>query len=224
MGLHPQSPALPFPDRSGNRRHHRRCVYSHRRLCHCGNLRPDPRHPLPQHYFKILLENRSRQRQDERYGCIPDRRFQYPWLGHGIYPDPSAISDALLGLTSNPIIILLIMNVILLIAGTFMDVTPAILIFTPLFLPVVKTFGMDPVQFGLILVYNPVSEILRRWKYPVCSHQGRAKFPFPRHALYALVLCGNSCRASHGDLYPCGEPGTPCNGRTDLTDIFSSIT
>ena len=67
---------------------------------------------------------------------------------------PQAISDALLGLTSNPIIILLIMNVILLIAGTFMDVTPAILIFTPLFLPVVKTFGMDTVQFGLILVYN----------------------------------------------------------------------
>lgn len=67
---------------------------------------------------------------------------------------PQAISAALLGLTDNPIIILLIMNVILLIAGTFMDITPAILIFTPLFLPVVKTFGMDPVQFGLILVYN----------------------------------------------------------------------
>ena len=50
--------------------------------------------------------------------------------------------------------ILLIMNAILLIAGTFMDVTPAILIFTPLFLPIVKTFGMHPVQFGLILVYN----------------------------------------------------------------------
>lgn len=67
---------------------------------------------------------------------------------------PQAISTALLGLTNNPIIILLIMNVILLIAGTFMDVTPAILIFTPLFLPIVKTFGMDPIQFGLILVYN----------------------------------------------------------------------
>ncbi len=67
---------------------------------------------------------------------------------------PQAISAALLGLTSNPVIILLIMNVILLIAGTFMDVTPAILIFTPLFLPVVQTFGMSPVQFGLILVYN----------------------------------------------------------------------
>ena len=67
---------------------------------------------------------------------------------------PQAISAALLGLTDNPVIILLIMNVILLIAGTFMDVTPAILIFTPLFLPVVETFGMNPIHFGLILVYN----------------------------------------------------------------------
>lgn len=67
---------------------------------------------------------------------------------------PQAISEVLLGVTQNPVIILLIMNIILLIAGTFMDVTPAILIFTPLFLPIVKTFGMDPVQFGLILVYN----------------------------------------------------------------------
>ena len=67
---------------------------------------------------------------------------------------PQAISEVLLGVTTNPVLILLIMNVILLIAGTFMDVTPAILIFTPLFLPIVKTFGMDPVQFGLILVYN----------------------------------------------------------------------
>ena len=67
---------------------------------------------------------------------------------------PQAISAALLGITNNQIVILLIMNLILLISGTFMDVTPAILIFTPLFLPVVKTFGMHPVQFGLILVYN----------------------------------------------------------------------
>lgn len=67
---------------------------------------------------------------------------------------PQAISAALLGITNNPIVILLIMNVILLIAGTFMDVTPAILIFTPLFLPIVETFGMSPIQFGLILVYN----------------------------------------------------------------------
>ncbi|MBQ7795362.1 MAG: TRAP transporter large permease [Lachnospiraceae bacterium] len=67
---------------------------------------------------------------------------------------PQAVSAVLLGITNNKYVILLIMNVILLIAGTFMDVTPAILIFTPLFLPIVKTFGMHPVQFGLILVYN----------------------------------------------------------------------
>ncbi len=67
---------------------------------------------------------------------------------------PQAVSEALLGITSNKYAILLIMNLILLVSGTFMDVTPAILIFTPLFLPIVKTFGMHPVQFGLILVYN----------------------------------------------------------------------
>ena len=67
---------------------------------------------------------------------------------------PDAVASALLGLTNNKYILLLIMNVILLVAGTFMDVTPAILIFTPLFLPIVKSFGMDPIHFGLILVYN----------------------------------------------------------------------
>lgn len=67
---------------------------------------------------------------------------------------PQAIASALLGITDNFYVILLIMNVILLIAGTFMDVTPAILIFTPLFLPIVTQFGMHPVHFGLVLVYN----------------------------------------------------------------------
>ena len=66
----------------------------------------------------------------------------------------------LLAVSDNRIVILLIMNVILLIAGTFMDVTPAILIFTPLFLPIVKTFGMHPVHFGLLLVtYIPFLSI-----------------------------------------------------------------
>ena len=67
---------------------------------------------------------------------------------------PDAVASALLGLTDNKYVLLLIMNLILLVAGTFMDVTPAILIFTPLFLPIVKSFGMDPIHFGLILVYN----------------------------------------------------------------------
>lgn len=67
---------------------------------------------------------------------------------------PQAVSAALLGITSNPTILLILMNIILLVAGTFMDVTPAILIFTPLFLPVVQSFGMHPVHFGLVLIYN----------------------------------------------------------------------
>lgn len=69
---------------------------------------------------------------------------------------PSAISNALLGISSNPIIILLIINLILLVVGTFMDITPAILIFTPIFLPIVTSdlIGMTSVQFGIMLVFN----------------------------------------------------------------------
>ena len=67
---------------------------------------------------------------------------------------PQMIGNSLLSITTNPMIILLIMNIILLISGTFMDVTPAILIFTPLFLPIVQEFGIHPVHFGLIIVYN----------------------------------------------------------------------
>ncbi|TDL80488.1 TRAP transporter large permease [Peribacillus frigoritolerans] len=67
---------------------------------------------------------------------------------------PEAISSGLLSLTDSPIIILLIMNLILLIIGTFMDITPAVLIFTPIFLPVVTAFGMDPVHFGIMMAFN----------------------------------------------------------------------
>lgn len=67
---------------------------------------------------------------------------------------PQAISAALLGFSNNKYVLLMIMNIILLIAGTFIDVTPAILIFTPLFLPIIKNFGMNPVHFGLMLNYN----------------------------------------------------------------------
>jgi tripartite ATP-independent transporter DctM subunit len=65
---------------------------------------------------------------------------------------PAAISEAVLSISDNPIVILLIMNVVLLLVGTVMDITPAILIFTPIFLPIVTQIGMDPVHFGIILV------------------------------------------------------------------------
>ncbi|WP_032080671.1 TRAP transporter large permease [Vibrio fluvialis] len=67
---------------------------------------------------------------------------------------PGMIADGLMSLTDNPIIILLIINLVLLFVGTFMDPTPAVLIFTPIFLPICVSLGMDPVQFGILLVFN----------------------------------------------------------------------
>jgi TRAP-type C4-dicarboxylate transport system permease large subunit len=60
----------------------------------------------------------------------------------------------LLGLSDNPVVILLTINLLLLFVGTFMDMTPAILIFTPIFLPVAASLGMHPVHFGIILIAN----------------------------------------------------------------------
>ncbi|WP_386693311.1 MULTISPECIES: TRAP transporter large permease [unclassified Lonepinella] len=67
---------------------------------------------------------------------------------------PSIIANSLLSITENPILILLIINVVLLFVGTFMDPTPAVLIFTPIFLPICMSLGMDPVHFGILLVFN----------------------------------------------------------------------
>jgi tripartite ATP-independent transporter DctM subunit len=67
---------------------------------------------------------------------------------------PQTISATLIGLTESKIVILLIINILLLIVGTFMDMTPAVLIFTPIFLPVVVELGMTPLHFGIMLVLN----------------------------------------------------------------------
>ena len=67
---------------------------------------------------------------------------------------PQAVSAALLGISDNPLVTLLIINILLLIVGTFMDMTPAVLIFTPIFLPVVMSSGMDPVHFGVLMIAN----------------------------------------------------------------------
>ncbi len=67
---------------------------------------------------------------------------------------PQMLTSALLDNVSNPILIFLMINIILLIVGTFMDMTPAVLIFTPIFLPVAMALGMHPVQFGMIIVLN----------------------------------------------------------------------
>ncbi|ECX7382491.1 TRAP transporter large permease [Salmonella enterica] len=67
---------------------------------------------------------------------------------------PAAQSDMILGISANKLVILLVITVFLLIIGAFMDIGPAILIFTPILLPIMAKLGVDPVHFGIIMIYN----------------------------------------------------------------------
>jgi len=67
---------------------------------------------------------------------------------------PTAMVELLQSITDNPILVLLMINIILLLLGTFMDMAPLIIICTPIFLPLAKAYGVDPVQFGVILLLN----------------------------------------------------------------------
>ena len=67
---------------------------------------------------------------------------------------PAAISEGLMSVSNNRYMIILIMNVFLLVMGMFLDLTPAVLIFTPIFLPIAPSVGMSPVHFGLMLIMN----------------------------------------------------------------------
>lgn len=67
---------------------------------------------------------------------------------------PQMVTDMLMTISDNKFIVLLVINLILLGVGIFMDITPAILIFTPIFLPVVTALGIDPVHFGIIMILN----------------------------------------------------------------------
>jgi tripartite ATP-independent transporter DctM subunit len=67
---------------------------------------------------------------------------------------PMKVTGFLTSLSSNPYVILLMINLLLLVLGTLMDMAPLILILTPILLPVVKTLGIDPVHFGMIMMVN----------------------------------------------------------------------
>lgn len=67
---------------------------------------------------------------------------------------PQEVTAALLSFSDNPIVVMILINLILLFVGIFMDMTPAVLIFTPIFLPVATAMGIDPVHFGVIMVLN----------------------------------------------------------------------
>ncbi|OJH44260.1 TRAP transporter large permease [Paracoccus sp. SM22M-07] len=107
---------------------------------------------------------------------------------------PFALSDYLLSLSDNPLVILLVINLALLVIGTFMDMTPALLIFTPIFFPVVSDLGMDPVHFGIMMTLNlsigictpPVGSAL----FVGCSVGGVpiAKVIRPMLPLYAAMI------------------------------------
>ena len=67
---------------------------------------------------------------------------------------PQTLSNALLSISDNPLLILLLINLLLIVVGAFLDMTPAVLIFTPIFLPVALELGMSELQFGIMLVLN----------------------------------------------------------------------
>jgi tripartite ATP-independent transporter DctM subunit len=112
---------------------------------------------------------------------------------------PAMLVAFMQGLTDNPILILLLINVLLLILGTFMDMSPLIVITTPIFLPVATAFGVDPVHFGVILVLNlgiglctpPVGAVLfvgcAVGKVPVWTVL-RTIWPFYGAAVFTLLL------------------------------------
>jgi tripartite ATP-independent transporter DctM subunit len=110
---------------------------------------------------------------------------------------PQDLTAFLLGLTESRILILLFINLLLLAVGTFMDITPAVLIFTPIFLPVAQQLGISPLHFGIMMVLNlciglctpPVGSILfvgcgiGRTRVPETS---KALLPF--YAVMVMVL------------------------------------
>ena len=112
---------------------------------------------------------------------------------------PAEMAGVIGYLTDNPILILLIVNVILLLLGTFMDMAPLIVITTPIFLPILQPLGMDPVHFGIIMMLNlgiglvtpPVGSVLfvgaAIAKIPV-ERTVRTIWPFYGALLLALML------------------------------------
>ena len=67
---------------------------------------------------------------------------------------PGALSKLILGISDSPAVIMLVITLFILIVGAFMDIGPAILIFTPILLPIVQKIGVDPVHFGILIVFN----------------------------------------------------------------------
>jgi tripartite ATP-independent transporter DctM subunit len=122
----------------------------------------------------------------------------FGWL-LAILQVPTQLAALLQSISENPLVLLLLINIVLLILGTFMDMAPLIIITTPIFLPLASQLGMDPVQFGIMLILNlgiglvtpPVGSVL----FVGCAIGGvsieqtvRTMWPFYLSLLFALVL------------------------------------
>ena len=92
--------------------------------------------------------------KNDGYYYVYDWIILYYVMGYGIYRFAGSDRKWNAFYYRNRYVILILMNIILLIVGTFMDPTPAVLIFTPIFLPICQTFGMHPVQFGIMVTLN----------------------------------------------------------------------
>ena len=104
-------------------------------------------------WTKFVLATRNAVKTTAIVMLIISAASAFGWL-MAVAEVPLKMSEALLTLSENPLVLFLIINLILLILGTFMDMAPLIIITTPIFLPVATQLGMDPVQFGVVMILN----------------------------------------------------------------------
>ena len=108
------------------------------------------RNITPKSLMKILRDAAGSTAQVMILICAASL-FGYVLTAHRI---PDAIATFILGLSSNKWVILLLINLLLLVVGTFLDTTAAIIILVPILLPIINTIGVDPIHFGMILCVN----------------------------------------------------------------------
>lgn len=107
---------------------------------------------------------------------------------------PAIVADAMIALTDNPLLILLIINLLLILAGMFIEGSAALIILTPILVPVIKSLGIDPVHFGIVMVFNltvaGVTPPLGTLMFTTCAVTGVPISRFIRAALpfYALLF------------------------------------
>lgn len=107
---------------------------------------------------------------------------------------PNQICDAILRVTENPYLILLMLNVVLLIVGMLIDIIPAIIILAPIFLPIVLTFDMNPVHFGVVMTLNlAIGFVTPPYGSTLFVASAISKVPVERMFRYAFILSGVLC-------------------------------